>query len=447
MHRHKFVNRINPKIAQLKSVTLNGYFIRVKQSGFLRSVSTLAVGTVLSQLILFGSSPFLTRIYGPADFGVLALFTSISTLAAILTTGRYELAIGLPDKDEDAVNIVLLTTLTAAIVSLLYFIIILVLRKINYSFLNASQLLHQPVVFLVPVYTFLAANYSSFLYWNQRSKAYTNISTSNVVQAAVATTINIVCGFIGIKLFGLIYGLLLGQVGANLFLLSRFIKKGLFVNVSLENIKSIAVKYIDFPKYMIFSGLLLTTSQQIVPIIFSFLFNSIVVGYFSLANRMLRIPNIVLTTSIGNVFRNDAIDSIKNNGNCKNLYLSTLKKLTILSLPIYLVLWIVSPLLFTVFFGKDWVSSGYFARIICIMLVLDFIASPLSTLFYVIGKQKGYMRLQLFTTVAGILALWIGAKYFNNAYTSIILFTLSNCLFSMITIFLTYQYSKDNYKI
>jgi O-antigen/teichoic acid export membrane protein len=368
-------------------------------------------------------------------------------LAAILTTGRYELAIGLPEEEDEAMNVLCLTVLIALVISTVYLLLILIARQVPWNVFAASQLLHQPVVFLVPVYTLLAANYSSLVYWNQRRKLYMDVSTSTVLQAATATAINIILGIVGMKAWGLIAGLLLGQLGANIFLVTKLLRNGSFEGVSMNRILAAAGKFKDFPRYMTFSGLLLTTSQQVVPIIFSFLFNAVVVGFFSLANRMLRVPNIVLTTSIGNVFRNEAIDNIRSGGNCGNLYKATLRKLTILSVPIYIVLWIVSPLLFVIFFGKDWEASGYFARIICIMLALDFIASPLSTLFYVIGRQKAYMRMQFLNTLTGILALWAGAAFFKDAYVSISLFTMTNCLFSLITIYLTYQYSKEHYRI
>lgn len=431
----------------MKSVSLNGYITRVRKSAFLKSVSTLVAGTVLSQLILFGASPFLTRIYSPADFGVLALFTSISMMAAILTTGRYELAIGLPEEAKEASNVFSLTILASFTISVIYLLLIVLLRQVSSPLLTTSRLLHDPTVFLVPVYTFAAANNSSLVYWNQRNKSYVDVSCSTVAQAVAATVINIILGLIGFKAWGLIGGLVMGQLGGNLFLFIKLNKKAAFQGVSLQGIVAAAKKFSDFPKYMTFSGLLQTTSQQVVPIIFSFLFNAAVVGFFSLANRMLRVPNIVLTSSIGNVFRNDAIDSIRNHGHCMALYMATLRKLTMLSLPIYFILWIVSPYLFIIFFGKDWESSGYFARIICVMLALDFVASPLSTLFYVINKQKAYMRIQFFNTVIGVFALWIGAVVFKNAFVSVSLFTTTNCLFSLLTIYMTSQYAKQHYKI
>nr|WP_317127399.1 oligosaccharide flippase family protein [Chryseobacterium sp. CH21] len=120
-----------------------------------------------------------------------------------------------------------------------------------------------------------------------------------------------------------------------------------------------------------------------------------------MANRMLRLPNIVITTAIGNVFRNDAIDAIRKNGNCIDLYKSTFKKLVIMSFPIYLFLFIVSPYLFVVVFGEKWYEAGLFARILSVLLLVEFIATPLNVLFNIRERQKILMRLQFLNAVMG----------------------------------------------
>ncbi len=77
------------------------------KSEFSRNVLTLMTGTTIAQAIPIAISPILTRIYTPEDFGVFALYMSVASLLSTLATGRYELAIMLPKKDEDAVNYVL----------------------------------------------------------------------------------------------------------------------------------------------------------------------------------------------------------------------------------------------------------------------------------------------------------------------------------------------------
>ena len=91
------------------------------KSEFFRNVLTLITGTTIAQAIPIAISPILTRIYTPDDFGVVALFVAISTIFGSLANGSYELAIILPKKDEDAVNLVVLSLFISIIVSLLLF--------------------------------------------------------------------------------------------------------------------------------------------------------------------------------------------------------------------------------------------------------------------------------------------------------------------------------------
>jgi O-antigen/teichoic acid export membrane protein len=79
------------------------------KSEFSRNVLTLMTGTTIAQAIPIAISPILTRIYTPEDFGVFALYMSVVSIVSVVATGRYELAIMLPKKDEDAINIVTLS--------------------------------------------------------------------------------------------------------------------------------------------------------------------------------------------------------------------------------------------------------------------------------------------------------------------------------------------------
>ena len=99
---------------------------RFTSGSFARNVLTLMTGTTIAQAIPIAISPILTRIYTPEDFGVFALYMSIASIIAVLATGRYELAIMLPKKDEDAVNIVALSIIIAFFVSLISFLIVFI---------------------------------------------------------------------------------------------------------------------------------------------------------------------------------------------------------------------------------------------------------------------------------------------------------------------------------
>ena len=412
---------------------------------FLRNVSVLALGTIIGQFILLAITPLLTRLFSPIDFGILALFTSIATILAILTTGRYEFAIALPKDDAEAKNIAKLIFLIGSCLSILFLLLIFFVRKIGIQTEGYQEFIQSSIIFLIPVFTLFTAIYSALQYWVLREKKYKQLATSGVYQICGATLFNVFLGFSGIK-YGMVYSLVIGQMIGISALLAT-IKIDIFQKTNYENIKVVAKRYIEFPRYQILSDLCLTMSQQMTPILFSALFTTTEVGFFSLAYRMLKVPGIVLTSSISSVFRNDAIDVIRITGNCRDLYLSVLKKMVMLSIPIFTIIALFSPWLFSVFFGSEWIISGHYARIICIMMIIDFITIPLNSLFYVVQKQKNYMQIQVLNMLMGVLAIYCGYYWFNNAYHAMLFFAVSNGVFGLICLFKTYQLSKLKYKL
>ena len=96
------------------------------KSEFSSNVLTLMTGTTIAQAIPIAISPILTRIYTPEDFGMFALYMSMATIISVIATGRYELAIILPEKDEDAINIMMLSIGITFLVSLITLLIIFI---------------------------------------------------------------------------------------------------------------------------------------------------------------------------------------------------------------------------------------------------------------------------------------------------------------------------------
>jgi len=108
------------------------------KSEFVRNVLTLTSGTALAQLIPLILAPFLSRIYDPEDFGRLALYLAIVQILGAISSGRYELAIMLPKKEKEGVQITLLSIVITIAVSLVSLIVVL-------FFSDASRILQKPI--------------------------------------------------------------------------------------------------------------------------------------------------------------------------------------------------------------------------------------------------------------------------------------------------------------
>jgi O-antigen/teichoic acid export membrane protein len=358
------------------------------KSDFSRNVLTLMTGTTIAQAIPIAISPILTRIYTPNDFGLFALYMSIASILSVAATGRYELAIMLPKKDKDAINIVLISILISFLLSFISLIIVF--------FFNASitKLLGNPQIsswlYFIPITILLTGVYQSFNYWNNRKKQYKNLATSRVVRSGSTAIVNLSMGFQAIGSSGLILGGIIGQL-IGTFFLGRLLfkeKKNLFKQIKKLKIFILLKRYIRFPKFDILASILNASSHQITHILFNTLFNSTIAGYYYLTQRIISVPITFIASAISDVFRESASQDFNKLGNAKKIYISTFKKLFILSFFPSIFLYIFAIDLFIFIFGEEWKVAGEYARIMTPMLFLRFISSPLSFMLYIGEKQQ-----------------------------------------------------------
>lgn len=405
----------------------------LNRNSFIKNVATLATGSVISQAIVVLVAPILTRYYPASSFGLLSLFTSTSVFLAVITTGRYELVIPMPKRDSSAIAIIALIVRIATIVSLFYLISLFIIYK--FGFIDV-EILKNKTLFLSPLYIFLLGIFSAFGYWLQRKLKYKELAISNAIQAISTAISSVFFGLFGILETGMILSLIIGVICSILYIFrqTKFIFK---LNYSTKYIRKVAYKYSSFPKYLILSDLSLAASQQFVPIFFSFLFSIKVLGYYALANRFLRLPVIVLASSISNVYKNELIAVANDPLKTKQLFRYTLKKLVIISAGVLLVSFSTIPWAFTFFFGEEWRTSGEMAKILLFIILSEFIAIPLNSIFYIKGKQKVYMNIQLVLLALSLLSLYLGKEIFNSPYYSLVLLACVTVIVNFLSIILS----------
>ena len=81
------------------------------ESDYKKNVLTLVLGRVVGQALPILMTPFLTRMYSPEEFGIFAVYNTIVTILAMIASGRYCLAIILPNKEIDAKKLVIISSL------------------------------------------------------------------------------------------------------------------------------------------------------------------------------------------------------------------------------------------------------------------------------------------------------------------------------------------------
>ena len=189
---------------------------------FSKNVLILFTGTVIAQAIPLAVSPVLTRLFTPEDFGLFALYFGISQIISVFMAGRYEMAIILPEKDEDAVNVVALSLALTVIVSMVCLIIVILLRIFMPVSLSHHNILNY--LFLMPI-TILALGFSSvFTFWLNRKEHYKGISGGKIARSIFSSFFSIGFGLTVIKTGGLIIADTIGQSVSGIYLFIKSLK-------------------------------------------------------------------------------------------------------------------------------------------------------------------------------------------------------------------------------
>lgn len=401
-------------------------------------------GTLVAQAIPVCISPILTRFYSPEDFGLYALFISISTILSIGTTGRYELAILLPETERDAFQIVGVTAYITILVSSFSLLALFIWKDILAGWLGNAAI--APWLYLIPLSMFLTGLYQAFYYWMNRRKEFKILALNRISQSSGTALVNL--GFSSWGPAGLICGTLLGQgIGVG-FLGRQILKKNRNEKYAFQRQRMMeqAKKYLKFPKYSILADSINNAANQVPVILLMNFFGSSIVGFFNLTQRVLAAPISIAATSVLDVFKQQASRDFVTLGNCRAIYLKTFKNLILISILPFAGLFFFAPQLFTFIFGPQWRISGEFARILTILFFLRFTVSPLSYVLYIAGKQNYDLFWQMGLFVVTTISIASGA-YLGKAEYSIALFSLSYSGMYLIYLFMSYHFSKGERKM
>ncbi len=412
---------------------------RFPSGSFARNVLTLMTGTTIAQAIPIAISPILTRLYTPDDFGIFALYMAIASILSVIATGRYELAIILPETDEDAANIAILAIILTFCISFIMLFFMFIFNSEITELLGHQEI--SPWLYFVPLTVLLTGIYQVFYYWANRKKHYREIAKNKVLRSTTTSVTQI--GFSFGNSFGLIAGMIAGQSIATVRLGSclknDIIKNQFMINRSL--IYKVASRFSKFPKYLIVAHTFNTASAQMPVIMLSSLFSTTVSGFYALTYRVISLPMSIIGGAIGDVFRQRAADDFVKNGHCQEIYIKTLKHLTAIAILPSVLFFFIAPDLFALFFSENWRIAGEYARLMTIAFFFQFITSPLSSMFMIAEKQELDLVWQIFRLLFAILSILLGYIYFSDANIAILFFSISFSLLYFISAVMTYRFS------
>lgn len=370
----------------------------------------LMSGSVLAQGINILMLPVLARIYIPEEFGVFGVFLAAVAVMAVIINMGYEMALMLPESEEESKGLFLLSLRACLGLSLVFMLGAMLIPE---SWLNAAG--QNGIMgwhLLIPISVALEGIIQPYGVAFNRQAAYRTITRLRIARAATTAAVSLVVGLSGGGLTGLIGGFLAGQLIQAVA--GIWIWKRDFGPIrSFEKITRLAIQYKDFPVFGMASAWLNVASKQVIFFLLPGYFGDGPTGQFSKAERILNLPPGLLSMTVGKVYFEEAtIEARKGARYLADLTRKTALRVALLGLPVLAVILLAGPEIFAFVLGEEWTQAGEFAQWLSPWLYLTMIASPLSYLIDVKRKLKEFLfyNFCLFTVRTSIL-VWAGTRF------------------------------------
>ena len=365
-------------------VRVNAFITRFRGSEFAKDAAVLTLGTAAAQLVTIAAMPVMSRLYTPADFGVLAIFLAVSSIVATAITLRYETSILLPKEESESVSLVLLSLTLALGLGLIVGITAWLLPESVRKALGVSTLgAWLPIAVLVGVSTAVVAIGTG---WFNRQRAYIKMTQLRITQSVGGA----ICG-ISLGIYGYNSGLLVAQI-ISILLVSVvivFSLRGMCTFWHFRSLKDASIIYDAAPKYLLPTSLLDVITLQLPLILISAWFSSESAGQFSMAWKILALPATLVGGAVSQVFFQSASRDIHLGMHLvRQRYIKVSTLLALVSIVPLLLVVVYGREIFSFVLGRNWNVSGRMAELLIFSTMMYFIFSPTASILIVLGKQK-----------------------------------------------------------
>lgn len=355
-------------------------------SGWMRSgVARIAAGSVAGQGLVMLSYPFLTRIYDPSEFGLLVVFTSVTSMLGVLSTSSLEAAVLIPKTDQQAAAVAWAALASVAFTTGCTAVAGLIFGPFVAGVLGVPAL--ADYWWLIGLTVAVQGSYLVLSEWIVRRRSYGTLGQRNLIQGVGQVVTQIGLGVMGVRPLGLLLGSAVGRLVGSGGMISR---EGLIRQrrPNLHEVVDAVRRFRRFPLVASWSKLLNTAGLQVPFLVISAAYGDARAGLLGLAVRIIGGPAGVLGHAVYQVFNGES--SARLRGSDAELAAFTKKAVRrLLSIGVVPALLVAafSPIAFELLFGPAWADSGHFAQLLAIVYLAEFAVTPISQVLWLLERQ------------------------------------------------------------
>ncbi|MCG5175160.1 type 8 capsular polysaccharide synthesis protein Cap8K [Staphylococcus aureus] len=388
----------------------------------------------IAQVILIITTPIITRLYSPTEFGEFTIFSNIAMILIPIINARYDLLI-VNTKNDRSANILSQISFLISLLILLILIPIFAISACLYpNFIS-------DFIFII-IMLFLVSLTNIFTNYLNKERKYKVLSLINVFRAGSMALLQIIFGLLALGSLGLIIGFSLSYI-AGITLGYKTFKKHFNIVRDKEETKALFLENKNQLVYSTPSILLNSLSFSVVVFFIGILYTNTEVGIYGMAIRVLGIPVTIISLGLSKIFMQQANDYYIEHGNFRNLLLKFSSILVIVSIILYVPLYLFSEELVNILLGHSWVDAITVIKIVIPLFVIRLIVSTVSLSVIVLQKQQLELILQALFLI-GTTATFVISKMLNLTFLNFVSINTIVLIVSYMIFFIALYYFAKN---
>jgi O-antigen/teichoic acid export membrane protein len=381
---------------------------RQKAPGFARSTLVVAGGAALGQAILLIATPVLSRLYSPTEFGFWTVLLSTIAPFQVVANGRYELAIMLPEDDEEAANVFGLTVVVASALSALLLVAVFVGRTWISGAMGVEALASW--LWTLPLVVFLTGLYQAGLYWASRKGSFGSLGVARIGVSAAMVGTQVGAGVLARGGAGwLIAGSVIGQLVGTCMLAIQVLRLGMGTlrrSLSWRRMWGCAVRYRNFPFFnvpYVFTGVL---RDRLLILLLSAHASAHAVGLYSMANKLSYVPVGLVGMSMSVVFFRKAAAEADPSV-LGTFVVGTMRRMALMGAPLVVLFLFNVDWVFGAVLGSRWEESARYAQFLAFPAFLALLSTWLDRILDVLGRQRLALLMEVIFGIASLGAFGV----------------------------------------
>lgn len=420
---------------------------RLEKHEFARHVLTLVSGTAFAQVLQLVSMLFVGRLFTPTEFGIYTLVMSAVAAITPIAAARYDLAVVLPRRDNDARQLIRLCTwintgvailVTLAMVGVAPWLGEVMSRGKD----DAATVRHGLGLWLYAVgpVAWLVAQLGIMSYWLTRTKNFKQVAQNKMHQAVSVAVFQIGTGLAGFGVAGLVIATVAGNL-ASLTNLLRHTRGQYVIEGPVSTKRELATEYRKMPLLNGPNAIVDAVRVNGINFMIGANFASAAVGQFGMAWRILQAPMALINAAVAQVFY-QRLASVRR-GTMLTIVRKAIVRSVVLGAVPFALIYLLAPWGIPFLLGQQWRLAGQIAQILVPWLFMNFITSPISTVFVVVRRQFTMLMYAIAFMIVPLAAI---ARWHVDILSTmgIVSWSMAGMLgiFLLLTLLVSWQYDR-----